>query len=162
MMPRLLPLLALVSAAVAFAPSKLQTPTRTASMAPVLRAPSTIAATGMLQETELPQDLYKPQQKELPKVLGGLKIGLRKLVVITGASSGLGLNCAASLAKKGDYFVVMACRDVEKGKRGEFLPFPTLLLNPFLFPLVDNIPSRRSHHSQLPRKWACRRTHTSS
>jgi protochlorophyllide reductase len=48
-----------------------------------------------------------------------VKIGLRKLVVITGASSGLGLNCAATLAKTGRYHVVMACRDVEKAKKGK-------------------------------------------
>lgn len=62
--------------------------------------------------------IYGPASKETPKVLGGVKIGLRKLVVVTGASSGLGLACAESLAKNGKYFVVMACRDVEKGKRG--------------------------------------------
>ena len=33
----------------------------------------------------------------------------------------MGLSAAESLAKKGNYFVVMACRDVEKGKRGEFV-----------------------------------------
>ena len=73
----------------------------------------------MLQQTELPEKLYIPQEKEIPKILGGLRIGLRKLVVITGASSGLGLNTAVTLAKSGRYFVVMAVRDVEKGKRGE-------------------------------------------
>jgi NADPH:quinone reductase-like Zn-dependent oxidoreductase len=31
-------------------------------------------------------------------------------VIITGASSGLGLNAAAQLAKGGDWHVVMACR----------------------------------------------------
>lgn len=64
---------------------------------------------------------YIPKAKETPKVLGGVKIGLRKLVVITGASSGLGLNAAIKLAQSGNYFVVMACRDVEKAKRGEFI-----------------------------------------
>jgi protochlorophyllide reductase len=63
--------------------------------------------------------IYTPQSKEIPKVLGGVKIGLRKLVVITGASSGLGLAAAETLAKTGKYFVVMACRDVEKGKKGK-------------------------------------------
>lgn len=72
----------------------------------------------LLENAELPDRLYVPKAKEIPKVLGGLKIGLRELVVITGASSGLGLNCAVSLAKTGKYFVVMACRDVEKAKRG--------------------------------------------
>ena len=71
----------------------------------------------MLTQTELPEKLYFPQDKEAAKYLGGVKIGNRKLTVITGASSGLGLNCAATLAKTGRHFVVMAVRDVEKGKR---------------------------------------------
>lgn len=61
--------------------------------------------------------MYFPKEKETPKVLGGLKIGTRKLVVVTGASSGLGLACAETLSKTGRYFVVMACRDVEKAKK---------------------------------------------
>ena len=73
----------------------------------------------MLTQTELPEKLYFGKE-ELPKVLGGLKIGTRELVVVTGASSGLGLNAAATLAKTGRFFVVMACRDVEKAKAGEF------------------------------------------
>lgn len=78
----------------------------------------TSESTSVLQTAALPSKLYIPKEKEVPKVLGGLKIGLRKLVVITGASSGLGLHCAATLAKTGRYFVVMAVRDVEKAKRG--------------------------------------------
>lgn len=35
---------------------------------------------------------------------------LKPTVVITGASSGLGLNAAAALAKAGDWHVIMACR----------------------------------------------------
>lgn len=65
---------------------------------------------------ELPEKYYFPQEKETPKVLGGVRIGTRKLCVVTGASSGLGLNCANTLVKSGRHFVVMACRDVEKGK----------------------------------------------
>jgi len=64
-----------------------------------------------------PDRLYFKKNKEAPKVLGGLKIGTRELAVVTGASSGLGLNCAAALAKTGKYFVVMAVRDVEKAKK---------------------------------------------
>lgn len=64
--------------------------------------------------------IYEPKSKETPKVLGGVKIGLRKLVVITGASSGLGLATTIALAKTGKYHIVMACRDVEKAKRGMF------------------------------------------
>ena len=72
----------------------------------------------MLTQTELPEKLYNPKEdKEIAKVLGGSKIGTRRLTVVTGASSGLGLNCAATLAKSGRHFVVMAVRDVEKGKR---------------------------------------------
>jgi protochlorophyllide reductase len=43
--------------------------------------------------------------------------GNKKYVVITGASSGLGLRAAATLAKSGDYHVVMACRDFSKAER---------------------------------------------
>lgn len=72
-----------------------------------------------LTKMDLPERLYTPQQKEIPKILGGLKVGLREIVVITGASSGLGLATAVSLAKTGKYFIVMAVRDVEKAKTGE-------------------------------------------
>lgn len=75
------------------------------------------ADASLLENVDIKEKYYPPQEKEIPKVLGGLNIGLRKLVVITGASSGLGLNCAATLAKTGRYFVVMACRDTEKAKR---------------------------------------------
>lgn len=85
---------------------------------PTIVESSSFILNAMLQQVELPEKLYIPKEKEIPKVLGGLKIGLRKLVVITGASSGLGLNTAITLAKSGRYFIVMACRDVEKGKRG--------------------------------------------
>jgi len=82
--------------------------------------PSTLTAlraSSSFTQAELPEKLYFTKEKEVPKVLGGLQIGLRKLVVITGASSGLGLNCASTLAKTGNYFVIMAVRDVEKGKQ---------------------------------------------
>jgi NADPH:quinone reductase-like Zn-dependent oxidoreductase len=80
-----------------------------------------VATRSMLQAatlSESPSKIYTPADKESPNYFGGLSIGTRQLVVITGASSGLGLNCAASLAKTGKYFVVMACRDVEKAKNG--------------------------------------------
>ena len=37
-------------------------------------------------------------------------------VIITGASSGVGLQAARSLAEKG-WFVIMACRNIEKTKQ---------------------------------------------
>jgi protochlorophyllide reductase len=85
--------------------------------AALLLAPAGTALSAMLTQAELPEKIYLPKDKEVPKALGGLKIGTRKLTVVTGASSGLGLNCAASLARTGRHFVVMACRDVEKGQR---------------------------------------------
>ncbi|EGB02436.1 hypothetical protein AURANDRAFT_68883, partial [Aureococcus anophagefferens] len=54
---------------------------------------------------------------EAPKVNGGIVIGTRKLVVVTGASSGLGLYGALSLAKKGGYYVILACRNTERANR---------------------------------------------
>ena len=78
---------------------------------------TTTALSAMLTQAELPEKIYLPKDKEAPKALGGLKIGTRKLTVVTGASSGLGLNCAVSLSKTGRHFVVMACRDVDKGNR---------------------------------------------
>jgi hypothetical protein len=74
----------------------------------------------VLERTELPEKLYFPQEKEAPKVLGGLKVGLRKMVCITGASSGLGLAASIALAKTGKYFIIMACRNIEKAKEGMF------------------------------------------
>lgn len=38
-------------------------------------------------------------------------------VIITGASSGLGLSAARSLANSGDWHVVMACRDFSKAQQ---------------------------------------------
>ena len=73
------------------------------------------------------------RDREPPKVLGGLRIGTRELVVVTGASSGLGLHAAYALAESGDYFVVMAVRDVEKGKRGAW-PRSTRAVSRLLYP----------------------------
>jgi len=115
----------LLPLASAFAPSnnKGSTKSMQASQSTLFKpvavnAPSTTTERHeMLAQTDLPDKLYFENEKEVPQVLGGLKIGLRKLVVVTGASSGLGLNCAATLSKTGKYFVVMACRDKEKGKK---------------------------------------------
>mmetsp|Transcript_3165 Transcript_3165/g.4396 ORF Transcript_3165/g.4396 Transcript_3165/m.4396 type:complete len:411 (+) Transcript_3165:70-1302(+) len=53
---------------------------------------------------------------QFPKVNGGILIGTRKLAVVTGASSGLGLYGALELAKSGDYYVILACRNVERAE----------------------------------------------
>mmetsp|Transcript_21590 Transcript_21590/g.24258 ORF Transcript_21590/g.24258 Transcript_21590/m.24258 type:complete len:424 (-) Transcript_21590:183-1454(-) len=117
----LLTAMALLPMATAFAPSMNKAVKPMASQSTlfknvVVNTPSTTTERqDMLTQTELPEKLYF--KKESPKILGGIKVGLRKLVVITGASSGLGLNCAATLAKTGNYYVIMACRDTDKGKR---------------------------------------------
>jgi protochlorophyllide reductase len=50
----------------------------------------------------------------IPPIMGGVKVGNRKIVVITGASSGLGLWATKSLVDKGNYFVICGVRDVKK------------------------------------------------
>lgn len=118
---------ALAASAEAFAPAPSQVVSQrlasNSNMNQIASSTSQIVASSptllsdMLTQTELPAKLYLPKDKEAAKVLGGTKIGTRRLTVITGASSGLGLNCAVALAKTGRHFIVMACRDVEKGKR---------------------------------------------
>jgi protochlorophyllide reductase len=78
-----------------------------------------LAAVSDVESTGTGGKIYRPDSKETPKVLGGVKIGLRKLVVVTGASSGLGLSTTIALAKTEKYHIVMACRDIAKAKRGE-------------------------------------------
>jgi protochlorophyllide reductase len=41
----------------------------------------------------------------------------KKICVITGTTSGLGKETARALLNRGDYYVVCACRDVEKMKK---------------------------------------------
>lgn len=113
--------LSLALAAVsAFVPASQQA-VKTHSSVAALNGPTSTssALAAVLERTELPEKLYIPKSKETPKVLGGLKIGTRELVVVTGASSGLGLEAAKALAQTGKYFVVLACRDVEKAKQGK-------------------------------------------
>jgi len=50
----------------------------------------------------------------IPPIMGGVKVGTRKIVVVTGASSGLGLWCTKALVDKGNYFVICGVRDVKK------------------------------------------------
>ena len=57
-----------------------------------------------------------PSLKNIPPVLGGLKAGFKKLCVVTGASSGLGLEAAKVLAENDEYFVICAVRNPEKMK----------------------------------------------
>lgn len=123
-MMRLITISLAVMSVAGFAPS-LEQAARTSVQTSVkvpFAARTTSAQTSALSATLAQSKLYDPSEKESPKVLGGVKIGLRELVVITGASSGLGLATAKQFMKNSDkYFIVMACRDVEKGKQGKLL-----------------------------------------
>jgi len=77
-------------------------------LAPVHATVRTAAASMALVEAPL----Y--EKAELPKVAGGIKVGTRKVVVITGASSGLGLSATRALIAKGGHFVIAAVRDPAK------------------------------------------------
>lgn len=119
-MMRLITLFLATISVAAFAPS-LQQATRTSVQSAVevpfaARTSSSAQSSALFATLAQTSKLY--DSKETPKVLGGVKIGLRELVVITGASSGLGLATAKSFMKASDkYFVVLACRDVEKMKK---------------------------------------------
>jgi hypothetical protein len=49
------------------------------SSSSVISSSSTLLNAAMLTQTELPEKVYLPADKEIAKVLGGLKIGSRKL-----------------------------------------------------------------------------------
>lgn len=166
-MMRLFLLSLALSSVTAFAPSMQKAVRTTQGVAnpPLFRSNNKVSSTqrsAVLEQTELPEKLYFKQAKEMPKVLGGLKIGLRELVVVTGASSGLGLNCAATLAKTGKYFVVMAVRDIEKGKRGKSRFFFESFFLTRSMPVVTNRASLLFSCLQLPRNKVCPKDPTSA
>lgn len=95
----------------AAAPVMAISPTETAPIAGVNTM--SVVTEGPSPTAVLAKDkLYKG--KELPPVLGGIKVGTRRIVVVTGASSGLGLWSAKALADRGDYFIVCAVRNPKK------------------------------------------------
>jgi protochlorophyllide reductase len=53
-------------------------------------------------------------KEAVPPIMGSLKVGNRRMVVVTGASSGLGLWCTKALIDKGNHFVICGVRDVAK------------------------------------------------
>jgi hypothetical protein len=150
----------------AFAPSKsavfTKTLTQTVHPSIAVQRLEPSALFNVPATAELPEKLYFPKDKEAPKILGGVKIGTRKLTVVTGASSGLGLNAAYTLATTGRHFVILAVRDVEKGKKGTFVicmshskfcQFVVYIISwthslRFTFDMSDT-----SFLKQLPKKW---------
>eukprot|EP01025_Chloroclados_australasicus_P062438 TRINITY_DN8203_c0_g3_i1.p1 TRINITY_DN8203_c0_g3~~TRINITY_DN8203_c0_g3_i1.p1 ORF type:complete len:397 (-),score=48.14 TRINITY_DN8203_c0_g3_i1:230-1420(-) len=72
----------------------------------------------------LAEEVSTPPQTQQPPATTPLvskaltrKIKQKNVAVITGASSGLGLNAAKALSQQGDWHVVMACRDFLKAER---------------------------------------------
>ena len=95
-------------------------PARPLTVTPARLAPLQAGAVADAEKLKVAPKLESPpvdSSGTLPKVNGGIVIGTRKLAVVTGASSGLGLYGALSLAKRGDYYVVLACRNVERAER---------------------------------------------
>jgi protochlorophyllide reductase len=80
----------------------------------VAAGPSTSRVTSICAAVAEPPKRYT--RKEAPKVAGGIKVGTRRVVVITGASSGLGLSATEALVRDG-YFVVAGVRDTDKMDR---------------------------------------------
>jgi len=77
-----------------------------------VRAPAPRAAVASpTAPADLSGKLYT--KREAPKVAGGVKVGTRRVVVITGASSGLGLTTTKALIAR-NYFVVAAVRSPDK------------------------------------------------
>ena len=111
--------LSLASAALAFQPAAVPRALsprgvhqRRAS-SPAVQRRSSSAAT-LLQASTIPP---LPSIKNVPPVLGGLRAGFKKLCVVTGASSGLGLDATRVLCDNDDYFVICAVRNPEKMKQ---------------------------------------------
>ena len=95
-------------------------PARPLTVTPARLAPLQAGAVADAEKLKVAPKLESPpvdSSGTLPKVNGGIVIGTRKLAVVTGASSGLGLYGALSLAKRGDYYVILACRNVERAER---------------------------------------------
>ena len=104
-------LLALGSCA-AYAPPALLAPSRGLRVATAPRAAAPRAAVAEpVAEAPL---LYSKSDQEAPKVAGGVLVGTRRVVVVTGASSGLGLSATRALIATGNHFVVAAVRDPAK------------------------------------------------
>jgi protochlorophyllide reductase len=83
-------------------------------MAEVSTEPRVVGQVAESNPTESFSGKLYDGKKEVAPIWGGLRIGTRRLVVVTGASSGLGLWAAKALADKGNYFVICAVRNPAK------------------------------------------------
>ena len=95
---------------VAYTPSALTAPAA-AWRVGVPRAAAVVEPATKAKAVE-PAKLYT--KRETPKVAGGVKVGTKRVVVITGASSGLGLSAMTAALRQGNIFVVAAVRDPSK------------------------------------------------
>ena len=117
-------MLALTLSALALLPSPLWAPTarpavgtraaHVSAMADVSSAARVVGQVAESNPTESFSGKLYDGKKEVPPIWGGIRIGTRRLVVVTGASSGLGLWAAKALADKGNYFVICAVRSPAK------------------------------------------------
>lgn len=82
-------------------------------LAPTSRTVSLVASPsrGSLQVTCAVAEATRPASSQ------GKKTGTKHTVIITGASSGLGLATAKALADSGEWYVIMACRDFLKAEQ---------------------------------------------
>ena len=97
----------------AFAPGAPITAVRRASVLPQARAAAPALGVRSLRSVAA----QPPKPFEFPPVLGlGFKALGKRLVVITGTTSGLGLSTLKALLRREDSFVVCAVRDVQKMK----------------------------------------------
>jgi len=80
---------------------------------PVVSAALKEGSVGAKAKADTVGRIYTKEAEAIVPGLGGLQLGLRKLVVVTGASSGLGLAATRAMCDKG-YFVVCAVRDAAK------------------------------------------------
>ena len=91
-------------------------PVTSRAVAPVRvpSAPRAVLAAPEVASVDAGSKLYDKADVEAPKLAGGLVVGTRRIVVITGASSGLGLSATKALTQRGGFFVVAAVRDTKK------------------------------------------------
>ena len=84
-------------------------------VAGVLRRHEEIQPGRRYREAAAPEKYYSGRNPAYAKALTGMSKDLngRKIVVITGSSSGLGLYCVEALNKE-DYFFIAAVRDPDK------------------------------------------------